>query len=435
MYHLSSLLETLRCKLPNPDHVSKGGNKKYTDEDASLTHLLNRINPVESVLGSDKAIKELINSPIKPDVKDEVLQSIYDNSLIEYDIPMPQKKEYTFTFADIFCNIGGATYALMEEGGRCVFAVEKNVNRVYKKGYLMNYGVVPYNIFDWTKGEYPKVDILIASVDFRQLSLQRQKKSTAEDLYGTDWYLLLDIINKTNPKAVIIESCKTQYDELLSKSTSTVCRTLKEKTGYYVVNPAYMDARNYGVPQQRKRLWFVAFDNPISSLNFKWPSPQKRILKLKDILDKNPLPQNYLSQDHFDFINKSNKKNKENDLMYIYTPLDIEEDSKSILMGGQGWDRNIIMDIENKPNILPNGKACNSEGVRRLTNNEIYRLQGFPENFKRAEAWRSSWSFMGRSTNVNVARFIAQEVKKAIDKEEINKTAKTLINIGLNFNK
>ena len=51
-----------------------------------------------------------------------------------------------------------------------------------------------------------------------------------------------------------------------------------------------------------------------------------------------------------------------------------------------------------------------------------------------ADAWRSSWSYMARATNVNIARFIAHEVKKAIDTEQINKTAKTLINIGLNFN-
>ena len=434
MYHLSELLSTIRCKLPNPKFVSLGGNKKYTDVDASLTHLFNRVNSIESVLGSDQALKELIISPIKENKKEELLQAINDNSLIEYDIPMPQKKEYSFTFADIFCNVGGATIALMEEGGRCIFSVERNGNFPYKKGYLMNYGILPYYLSEWTKGEYPKVDILIASVDFRQLSLQSNKKSKAEDFYGTDWYLLLDLINKINPKAVIIESCKTQYDELLSKSTSTACRTLKEKTGYYVVNPAYLDVRDYGLPQKRKRLWFVAFDNPISSLNFTWPKPQKRTSKLKDILDQNPAPKNYLSQDHFDFIQKSNKKNKELDLMYIYNPLDIEKESKSILMGGQGWVRNIIVDMENKPDILPNGKLCNSEGVRRLTNNEIYRLQGFPENFKRADAWRSSWSYMARATNVNIARFIAHEVKKAIDTEQINKTAKTLINIGLNFN-
>lgn len=435
MYPLSTLLSYIRCKLPNPKHVSKGGYKKYNDEESAFTHLLNRISSIESVLGSKQTLAQLNNSIIKQQQKEELLRAVEDNSLIEYDIPMPQKKDYSFTFADIFCNVGGATYALMKEGGRCVFSVERNGIYPYKKGYLMNYGILPYQLSEWTQGEYPKVDVLIASVDFKQLSLQSNKKSNTEDFYGTDWYLLLDLINKINPKAVIIESCKTQKDELLSKSTSTACRTLKEKTGYYVVNPAYLDARDYGLPQQRKRVWFVAFDNPISSLNFTWPKPIKRISKLKDILEPNPESHNFLSQDHFDFIQKSNKKNKELDLMYIFNPLDIEQTSKSILMGGQGWDRNIIVDLENKPDILPNGKRCNAEGVRRLTTKEIYRLQGFSDDFLRAEGWRSSWAYMARATNVNVARYVGKQVLKAIDSEQINKTAKTLINIGLNFNR
>ncbi len=434
MYSYTELLSYVKCIIPKPSTVTKGYRKSYAQEYATLTHLFNRIGSIEDVLGHKELLNGLSEYNIKEERKESLLKAIYDNSIIDYNIPFPQKKEYSFTFADIFCNVGGATYALMEEGGRCVFAVDKTTTHSYVKGYFMNYGIIPYVRPEWIKGEYPKVDVLIASVDLKQLSLESNKKSKIEDLYDTDWYSLLEIINKTKPKAVIIESCKTQQDEILQKSTATACRTLKEATGYYVVPPAYLDARDYGVPQKRKRVWFVAFENPISALNFNWPKAIKRTKKLKDILENNPEPHYYLSKDHYDFILKSNKKNKELDYMYIYTPLDKEDVSKSILMGGQGWDRNIVLDIENKPLMLPNGKECNTEGVRRLTTKEIYRLQGFPDNFARAEGWRSGWSFMARATNVNVARSIAKEVIKSIDSEVINKGAKTLIDIGLNFN-
>jgi site-specific DNA-cytosine methylase len=73
--------------------------------------------------------------------------------------------------------------------------------------------------------------------------------------------------------------------------------------------------------------------------------------------------------------------------------------------------------------------------LRRLSPRELGRLQGFPENYKVSLAWRTSWALMGRATNVNVAARITKEILKVTNKKNINKNAKTLIDIGLNFNK
>jgi DNA (cytosine-5)-methyltransferase 1 len=322
----------------------------------------------------------------------------------------------------------------MEQGGRCVLAID-NGSYPYRRGYFMNYGILPHPKPEILTGEYPKVDILFASVNLRDLPYEKGKKQKIDDFHDTDWYLLLDIINKTKPKAVIIESCKTQKDEILQKSTSTAYRTLKETTGYYVTSPAYLDAVDYGVPQLRKRVWFVAFENPISAINFKWPKPIKLELKLKDILETENVDAScYLSKEHISFIERSNDINEKRGYWYIYNPLDKESYSKSILFGGQGWDRNIIEDIENRPDILPNGKECNDRGIRRLTAKEIYRLQGFPDNFLRIGGWRTVWIYMARATNVEVTKHILKEIMRAIDTKEINKSVKTLIDMGLNFN-
>jgi hypothetical protein len=60
-------------------------------------------------------------------------------------------------------------------------------------------------------------------------------------------------------------------------------------------------------------------------------------------------------------------------------------------------------------------------------------LQGFPEHYKTALSWRTSWRLMGRATNINVASRIAKEILKVISENNINKMAKKLINDGLNF--
>ena len=109
--------------------------------------------------------------------------------------------------------------------------------------------------------------------------------------------------------------------------------------------------------------------------------------------------------------------------------------SKSISFGGQGWDRNLLYDKENAPEFLESGNQLNDEFLRRLSPRELSRLQGFPEEYKVALAWRTSWRLMGGATNVSVASKITREILKVINKKNINKTAKTLIDMGLNFKK
>jgi DNA (cytosine-5)-methyltransferase 1 len=183
----------------------------------------------------------------------------------------------------------------------------------------------------------------------------------------------------------------------------------------------------------RKRLWFVAFSNPLSTLNYEWPLPEKRTWKLKDILEEKVEPKYYLTKKHELYLEKNDKTNKDKGYWFSSIVLDPEKESKSISFGGQGWDRNIIYDEINAPESLPNNKEINSKKLRRLTTRELLRLQGFPEEFAIPSIWTISWSFMGMATNVNVAERIGKSVLKAIDEKTIEKSAKILINSGINF--
>ena len=90
---------------------------------------------------------------------------------------------------------------------------------------------------------------------------------------------------------------------------------------------------------------------------------------------------------------------------------------------------------EKAPKILPNGCECNEKGLRRLTSKELYRLQGFPDDFLFLDGWRLGWGLMSRATNVKVASAVVKSVKRAIDDNIIIEHAKGLIKSGLNFNK
>ena len=53
------------------------------------------------------------------------------------------------------------------------------------------------------------------------------------------------VTNKIQPKAIIIESKKTLRLESFEKTVAVLLRTIKEATGYYIVNPAKLDALEY----------------------------------------------------------------------------------------------------------------------------------------------------------------------------------------------
>lgn len=436
MHSLKEILEKIGWKIPDIEKFINGRRKIVSNHISAFTHLLSRGIDNKDVLYF-KEIDDLIKrSSIRKEFKKIIFDVISDKSLIDYDIPIPPPEKHKFKFADIFCNAGGATVGLMNEGGSCIFACEDRYEHTsFAKSYYSNFGILPFPSIENYKGEFPKVDILVSSVDIEHLPLNKGKRPKADKMTDTNWYLLLQLINKLQPEAIMIECKKTQRNESLEASTAVACRTLKEETGYYVVNPTSLNALDYGVPQLRRRVWLVAFANPISAMTFEWPNPEKRTWKLEDILDKNPNPSLYLTQKHLDYLNEMSRKNLEKGFQYTSIILDPEKESKSISFGGQGWDRNLLYDKEHAPDMLPNGRNVNDEYLRRLSPRELCRLQGFPEHYKVALTWRTSWRLMGRATNVNVASKITKQILKAIDKKSINKVAKNFVENGLNFKK
>lgn len=434
MYSLKGILKRFNWEISDIETFSRGRRLKFSNQVSALTHLFSRAIPNENALYFEEIKESIKKSPVRKNFKKIIHDCLEDKSLIDYDIPIPPPINYKFTFADIFCNAGGATLGLMKEGGACFIASENRYEHTsFPKAYYSNFGILPYPSIETYNNTYPNIDMVVSSVDTESLPLNKGKRPKADMMTDTNWYLLLQMINKLQPQAVLIECKKKQRDESLELSTAVACRTLKEETGYYVVSPAMLNALDYGVPQLRKRLWIVAFANPLAAMSFKWPEPEKRVWKLKDVLEENPNPNLYLTQTHLDYLNKMNKKNLAKGYQFTSIILDPEKESKSISFGGQGWDRNLLYDKENAPEFLESGSELNNEYLRRLSPRELCRLQGFPEEYKIALGWRTSWILMGRATNVNVASKITKEILKVINKKNINKTAKTFIDIGLNF--
>lgn len=437
MYY-TQLLSNLGYELPPISKFGRGRAGKILMEPAAITHILTGISPVDKMPYYPDFMSGL-NSKNYRNLKsienrNLLYSAIHDRSLIDYDFTFPPKSNYKFTFADLYCNVGGATIAAYSLDGRCVFASDNNDYR-QAMYYFMNHGIIPYPHPTWiAKENLEPVDILIASIAIDDVPVNRGPKPKLDQIGDTELWVLIEMIKKLEPKAVIIECKKTQWDESLERSTSAAYRILRDSTGYCMAEPTILNALNFGVPQNRRRLWFAAFRESISAMIFEWPTPQKRTVKLKDILESDIEPKYYLSKGYQTFLEKNKALNIEKGNRFIFNILDNNSTTNSILPGGQGYYMNIICDKENAPEILPNGEPVNDHGWRFLVPRELARLQGFPENIEVVNNHKSSWKFYGRATNINVARNVIESALKAIDQKEIAKAGKMIINSLMNLN-
>lgn len=177
-----------------------------------------------------------------------------------------------FTFIDLFSGIGGFHLALKNAGGECL-----NFSEIAKDAidyYCENYNE-PYdkNLSDITKlTVLPKCDILTAGVPCQSWSIAG-KNLGFEDDRGQLWNDTLFLLNQSKPKAFIFENVKGLTDPRNKIAFEYILERIKE-AGYYAA-PYVLSASDYGVPQNRIRVYIIGFENEEDFNKFKLPRKKK----------------------------------------------------------------------------------------------------------------------------------------------------------------
>lgn len=173
-----------------------------------------------------------------------------------------------FKFIDLFSGIGGFHTGAAKAGGKCVMA--SDINETANKSYFENYGIQPRgDIYQIKSKDIPKFDLLCAGFPCQPFS-QVGPKGAFEDERGLLIFQILRILKDCQPKAFLLENVKG----LLSIQGGLVFRTIVEeleKSGYKVQTKV-LEAKDYGTPQLRKRLFFVGIRNDIDA-EFSFPAP------------------------------------------------------------------------------------------------------------------------------------------------------------------
>ncbi|HQM85519.1 MAG TPA: DNA cytosine methyltransferase [bacterium] len=336
------------------------------------------------------------------------------------NIPFPPPKEPKFTFIDLFAGIGGFRIAMQELGGECVFSSEWDAQA--RLTYETNFGETPYG--DITKKETKNFipdgfDVICAGFPCQAFSIAG-RRGGFDDTRGTLFFDVAEIIKKKQPKAIFLENVKGLRNHDKGKTLETILNVLRNDLNYFVPDPQIMNARNFGVPQNRERIFIVGFRKDVGVKDFKYPKPLKKEVSFSQVKEKDPVPTKYyISTQYLKTLknHKSRHESKGNGFGFEIIPDD--GIANAIVVGGMGKERNLVIDkriTDFTPTTHIRGEI-NREGIRKMTPREWARLQGFPDTFVIPVADSSAYKQFGNSvavpaikaTGKNIINLIVQE--------------------------
>lgn len=352
---------------------------RFVEEDdnrkAVLTHYLhNYRNGVKSHF--EKEAKEFLNQIVEYKNQEENSSLVSDVALQQLlfeveDVPFPTPENYTFKFIDLFAGIGGFRIALQNVGGKCVYTSEWN--DAAKITYQANFGEVPFGDItkDVTKNYIPKeFDVLCAGFPCQAFSIAGYQKGF-HDTRGTLFFDLEKIIETRRPKVVFLENVKNLVSHDKGNTFKIILEILEEKLGYKAYTKVLNSATHANVPQNRERIFIVAFDpkQVKNHTDFKFPEAIPLTKTIHDILEKGKQAENlYYNKDH-QYYPELIKTMTSKDTIYQWRRVYVRENKSNVCptltanMGAGGHNVPLVLD---------------DYGIRKLTPKECFAFQGYP---------------------------------------------------------
>lgn len=384
---------------------------------AVLSHYLHNVGDEAGLHYKKEAqvyVKELIDFQKKEGgVTVSVKEALSQLQAQVTKVPFPPSTKPTFKFIDLFAGIGGFRQAMQNLGGKCVFTSEWD--KEAQKTYFANFGEVPFGDItsELTKGFIPDdFDVLCAGFPCQAFSIAG-KRGGFEDTRGTLFFDVAEIIRRKRPKAVFLENVKGLRNHDRGRTLGTILNTLRENLGYYVPDPQIINAKDFGLPQNRERIYIVAFRGDLNITDFEYPVPTGRKVSFSKVKEKKVVPTRYYLSTQYvkTLINhKARHEGKGNGFGYEIIPDD--GIANAIVVGGMGRERNLVLDhriTDFTPTTHIKGEV-NREGIRKMTPREWARLQGFPDNYLIPVADASAYKQFGNSVAVPAIQATAEKI-------------------------
>lgn len=304
------------------------------------------------------------------------------------------------TFIDLFAGIGGFRIAFESNGCTCVFSSE--IDQWACETYKENFNVCPEgDITKISSEKIPDFDILCAGFPCQPFSIGG-KRLGFEDTRGTLFFEVARIIKEKKPKAFLLENVKGLVNHDGGRTVSIIEDNLKNLG--YTIKSRVLNAREYGIPQNRERWYCIGFDNSIINdpNNISFPKKCNLEYNLEDII-KDKVDSSYLISD----ICRANiqKFIKLNNIVISPYTLASEIRPSRCQFTKDTYAACLTAKMGTGGNNIPVVVSQN----RKLTEGECLRIMGYPENYKIKKGYHS-YKQIGNSIVVPLVTKLAKEI-------------------------
>ena len=327
---------------------------------------------------------------------------------------------------DLFAGIGGIRMGFSQAFGdeiETVFASEFDAPacKTYRANFNDGFEIAG-DITKIAASEVPDFDICLAGFPCQAFSIAGGKRGFQDDFKGrargTLFFDTLRICTDRphRPKVIFCENVKGLPMHDHGRTLEVILGALRQE-GY---EPYYqiLNSKDFGVPQNRERIYITAFRKDIDPGSFTFPQGKEAPKAIRDILEDDPIPSRYyLSDTYLETLRRHKARHKAKGNGFGYVIRDLNGVAGTIVCGGMGRERNLIVDHRphsTEPTTNIKG-SINTEDVRKMTPREWARLQGFPDSYKLPLSNTHLYKQLGNSVTVPVVKAIAERIKEVLD--------------------
>lgn len=312
--------------------------------------------------------------------------------------------------ASFFAGVGGIDIGFERAGFDVIWAneVDKWATQTYRENFsstLLHEDICKVNAKD-----IPDFDVMVGGFPCQAFSVAGYRKGFDDDR-GNLFFELERIFLEKKPEVIFLENVKNLVGHDGGRTFHVISEHLKN-AGYHVKHQV-MNACNYAdIPQNRERIYIVAFRDKNAFQRFTFPEPIEPKRKLAEFIefDKEQDASYYYTPEKYAFYPELEKAMTSSDTVYQWRRVYVRENQSNqcpTLTANMGTGGHNVPLVKTP------------SGIRKLTPRECFNLMGYPKEYKFPEKMAKSHLYKqaGNSVIVGVIERIALEIKKALKDE------------------
>lgn len=303
----------------------------------------------------------------------------------------------------LFAGIGGIELGFKKAGFSIEWAneIDKNACITYRLNH--KHTLFEKDLNDLTTSEVESIDILTGGFPCQAFSIAGHQKGFRDDR-GNVFFEILRFIDDLEPKIVFLENVKNLVGHDKGKTFKRITYELEER-GYHLKYQVLNSSKFGNVPQNRERIYIVAFKDTKIAKRFEFPKEKKLRKKVADLMESKVDEKYYYTNSRYYAQLKEEMQNKES--VYQWRRVYVRENKSKLCptltanMGTGGHNVPLIID---------------DIDIRKLTPRECARFQGYDDAFILSDKLANSslYKQIGNSVTVPVIEAIAKQIKKAL---------------------